>query len=220
MKCLVTCGPTYEPLDRVRRLTNFSTGKLGTELARFLAHQGHEVLLLRGVQSTYANPEGELKVESFTTTEDLATRLQTCAKENFNSVFHAAAVSDFRFGKIWRKSADGALHEIGAAKIETRDGTLVAELIPTPKILPQLRRWYSTAFIVGWKYELDGARQDAHKRALRQIDESKSNLCVLNGAAYGQGFALVSPGGEIQHTTSAEELYHLLGHLLNKRQQG
>ena len=36
MNCIVTAGPTYEPMDNVRRLTNFSTGKLGTELANFL----------------------------------------------------------------------------------------------------------------------------------------------------------------------------------------
>ena len=36
MNCLVTAGPTFEPLDDVRRLTNFSTGRLGTELANFL----------------------------------------------------------------------------------------------------------------------------------------------------------------------------------------
>ena len=37
MNCIVTAGPTFEPLDDVRRLTNFSTGRLGTELANFLA---------------------------------------------------------------------------------------------------------------------------------------------------------------------------------------
>src|SRR5205814_2326172 len=156
MNCIVTAGPTYEPLDKVRRLTNFSTGKLGTELAQFLTDQGHEVLVLRGIQSTYANPEGGLNVQSFTTTEDLRTRLQACAKENFGAVFHAAAVSDFRFGKIWQRAADGTLHQLSAGKIETREGTLLAELIPTAKILPQLRSWNPAAFLVGWKYELDG----------------------------------------------------------------
>jgi phosphopantothenoylcysteine synthetase/decarboxylase len=48
MNCIVTAGPTYEPLDDVRRLTNFSTGRLGTELANFLAARGHKVILLIG----------------------------------------------------------------------------------------------------------------------------------------------------------------------------
>ena len=54
MNCIVTAGPTFEPLDDVRRLTNFSTGRLGTELANFLAAHGHQVTLLIGESATYA----------------------------------------------------------------------------------------------------------------------------------------------------------------------
>ena len=51
MNCIVTAGPAYEPLDDVRRLTNFSTGRLGTELANYLAARGHNVHLLLGEQA-------------------------------------------------------------------------------------------------------------------------------------------------------------------------
>jgi drug/metabolite transporter (DMT)-like permease len=47
MKCIVTAGPTYEELDEVRRMTNFSTGALGSELANYLVDQGRAVELLR-----------------------------------------------------------------------------------------------------------------------------------------------------------------------------
>ena len=40
MKIIVTCGPSYEPIDEVRRITNFSTGELGSRLARALARAG------------------------------------------------------------------------------------------------------------------------------------------------------------------------------------
>ena len=52
MHCIVTAGPTYEPIDQVRRLTNHSTGQLGTGLAKRLADDGHEVTLLRGRSAT------------------------------------------------------------------------------------------------------------------------------------------------------------------------
>ena len=58
MNCIVTAGPTCEPLDEVRRLTNFSTGRLGTELANFLAARGHKVTLLVGEQATYSLKPG------------------------------------------------------------------------------------------------------------------------------------------------------------------
>ncbi len=53
VNCVVTAGPTYEPLDGARRLTNFSTGQLGIDLANFLSALGHEVTLLVGQQSSY-----------------------------------------------------------------------------------------------------------------------------------------------------------------------
>src|SRR5438445_7468919 len=104
MHCLVTAGPTYEPLDEVRRLTNFSTGKLGIELASFLTGQGHEVALLVGHYAIYRGETKARSVETFTTTADLRTRLQALSTQGIGAVFHAAAVSDFTFGGVWEKS--------------------------------------------------------------------------------------------------------------------
>ena len=107
MKCIVTAGPTYEPLDEVRRLTNFSTGRLGSELANFLTARGHETTLLIGQHATYRGERHARKVETFTTTANLRDRLQALAGQPVDAVFHAAAVSDFTFGKVWRRAARG-----------------------------------------------------------------------------------------------------------------
>src|SRR6266481_92604 len=88
MRCIVTAGPTYEPLDNVRRLTNFSTGRLGSELANFLTDQGHEVLLLLGEQAIYRAPSRVRSVEMFTTTTDLRDRLRARAGTDVGAVFH------------------------------------------------------------------------------------------------------------------------------------
>src|SRR5690348_15582304 len=121
MNCLVTAGPTYEPLDDVRRLTNFSTGRLGTELANFLAARGHKVALLVGEQATYAGLRRAAHVEVFSTTTDLGQRLQTWAGRPVDAIFHAAAVSDFAFGRIFTPNEAGKLAEIKAGKkISTR----------------------------------------------------------------------------------------------------
>src|SRR5262245_60089775 len=111
MRCIVTAGPTYEPLDQVRRLTNFSTGRLGSELVNFLAARGHEVTLLIGQQATYRGERQAQHVETFTTTSNLRERLLALSSEAVDAVFHAAAVSDFSFGKIWQKSPKGKLTE-------------------------------------------------------------------------------------------------------------
>jgi phosphopantothenoylcysteine synthetase/decarboxylase len=114
MNCIVTAGPTYEPLDEVRRLTNFSTGRLGTELANSLAARGHSVALLIGEQATWHGERHTAQVETFTTTAELQKRLQARASSAVDAVFHAAAVSDFRFGKVWQRSAQGELAEVKA----------------------------------------------------------------------------------------------------------
>src|SRR5688500_14190968 len=102
MRCLVSCGPTYEPLDEVRRLTNFSTGKLGLGLANYLLAAGHEVTLLKGYYAICQEP-CRAKSITFTTTQDLLDRFREAAKEGYDAIFHAAAVSDFHFGAVHRR---------------------------------------------------------------------------------------------------------------------
>jgi len=214
LHCIVTAGPTFEPLDEVRRLTNFSTGRLGSELVNFLAERGHEVTLLIGEQATYRGERNAGHVETFTTTRDLRERLQALAAQPVGAVFHAAAVSDFTFGKIWLRSSQGALTELKAGKISTRQGTLLAELVPTPKIIEELRIWFPKARLVGWKYEVDGERNDVIRQAKKQMAECLTDACVTNGPAYGPGFGLVGQDGEVAHLADTGALFEELERLV------
>lgn len=209
MRCLVTTGPTYEPLDEVRRLTNFSTGTLGTQLANSLAAVGHEVRLFRGKLATTSLPIRSVAVEEFTTTEDLLNRLQARATQDRVALFHTAAVSDFRFGSAWKRDSSGNLSRVTAGKLSTRDGTLLVELEPTPKILASLRQWYSNALLVGWKYEVDGSRDDAFSKGDQQRRECRTDLTVVNGPAWGEGFGLVDDSG-VKPVDTADELFAAL----------
>ena len=195
MKCIVTAGPTYEELDKVRRLTNFSTGRLGSELANFLTERGHEVTLLLGYYSTWRGTQSARQVQTYTTTADLRDRLQGMASPGVDAVFHAAAVSDFTFGKIWTRSASGELTEIHSDKISTRGDSVLAELVATPKIIRHLCEWFPKACLVGWKYELEGDRESVLAKARQQIADSRTTACVANGRAYGLGFGIVGAAG-------------------------
>jgi phosphopantothenoylcysteine decarboxylase/phosphopantothenate--cysteine ligase len=215
MKCIVTAGPTFEELDEVRRLTNFSTGTLGTELANFLTERGHEVELLRGQGAICRLEPKTQKVQIFTTTADLRLRLQALGG-SATAVFHAAAVSDFTFGKVWERAADGALREIRSPKISTRGGTVLAELMPTPKIISELRAWFPDAFLAGWKYELESDRAQAIERANVQLVENRTNACVVNGRAYGEGFGLVTSAGQCRHMPDRKLLFDALEKLADE----
>lgn len=217
MHCVVTAGPTFEPMDAVRRLTNFSSGRLGTILATFLAARGHRVTLLRGEASAYAITCAEVTLHPFTTTEDLGAKLAALASDSVDAVFHAAAVSDFKFGKIWRRTASGELIEVRAGKIPTREGALLAELLPTPKLLPRLRGWFPRAVLVGWKYEVEGNRASALAAAAEQLAESRTDACVANGPAYGEGFGLVRPDAGAAHLPDSRALFEALADLVEAR---
>lgn len=211
MNCIVTTGPAYEPLDDVRRLTNFSTGRLGTELANYLAARGHNVILLLGEQATYSGERRAQRVELFSTTADLRAKLKSLSAKKADAIFHAAAVSDFSFGRIFAPDAANKLVEIKSAKkIPTRQGKLLVELLPTPKIIAEMRGWFPKARIVGWKFEADGKRSDVVAAARRQLAECSTDLCVVNGPAYGEGFGLLGKKGEPAHLANPPLLFDAL----------
>lgn len=191
MTVLVTIGPTQEPLDAMRILTNRSTGALGTMLAATLSTLGYRVFALRGTGSTAsAEPlaHGQIKVIPFTTTEDLRRSLERLSAETeIDAVYHAAAVSDFY------------LPGAGIGKIPTRQGALTLCLEPTPKLLPNMKSWFPKARITGWKFEAGGSHDDALMAGRAQISVCGTDACVVNGPAYGEGFGIVSANGDFVH---------------------
>lgn len=203
MRAIVTCGPSFEPIDEVRRLTNFSTGELGTLLTDALVQAGVETICLRGAAATWhARPEGA-DLRPFTTNDDLARQLRQVAGEApCDAVFHAAALADFRVTAL----RDAAGRPLIGAKVSSAQARLTLDLEPATKLLPQLRDWFPTGRLLGWKYELNGSAEDAIAAARRQIVRCRTDACILNGRAYGPGFAVIHPDGRLEAIESKEAL--------------
>jgi phosphopantothenoylcysteine decarboxylase/phosphopantothenate--cysteine ligase len=92
MKVIVTCGPSYEPIDQVRRLTNFSTGELGVHLSNQLARAGFEVFCFKGSGATHPGPGEQCHLSLFDTNDELLELLkQTSQAHEIEAVFHVAA---------------------------------------------------------------------------------------------------------------------------------
>src|SRR4051812_16710236 len=101
MRVVVTCGPSYEPIDEVRRITNFSTGELGTLLANYLAKAGCEVVCYRGVGATTTERVTGAKVVPFGTNHHLLSELEELPeRETVSAIFHAAALVDYRVKSV------------------------------------------------------------------------------------------------------------------------
>lgn len=200
LRIVVTCGPSYEPIDEVRRITNFSTGKLGALLSERLAAEGHHVECLRGEMATWPAPGSPVKVIPFSTNNHLLARLESLPeRETVKAVFHAAALADFT-----------VRHDSTQKKLSSRSGELTLTLVPATKLIGRLRDLFPKAKVVGWKYELDGTRETVIARGLSQITSNRTDACILNGAAYGPGFGALLPDGTCTPLKSSDALFDWL----------
>jgi phosphopantothenoylcysteine decarboxylase/phosphopantothenate--cysteine ligase len=194
MKVIVTCGPGYEPIDEVRRITNFSTGELGFMLATTFQRAGFDVTCLKGELSTSREPLEASRVLTFTTNESLLALLAQLAGEgDAGVVMHAAALCDYKVASV----LDSEGKTVEEPKIQSRSGALHLRLEPTEKVIRHLRRLFPGAFLIGWKYELNGTRQDAIAAARAQIAQNGTDVCIVNGRAFGNGFGVVTSSPEV-----------------------
>ena len=200
---LITAGPAYEPIDQVRRLSNFSTGTLGCTLAGLLTRKGFDVTLLLSEAASYRGEIEASRILGFSTNDSLAKILQELGSgHSWHGVLHAAALADFRVDKV----LDDRDQPLENLKIPSSAPELRIILKPAPKVIRQLRTHFPTARIAGWKYELDGTRQTALRKGWSQIEDCKTDACIVNGAAYGDGYAFCPCRDQAVHLNNPEEL--------------
>ena len=216
MKVIVTCGPSYEPIDQVRRLTNFSTGELGVSLSNQLASAGFEVFCLKGSGATHPGPGEQCHLSLFDTNDDLLELLrQTSAAHEIAAVFHVAALCDYKVKRV----EDDQGRSFSSPKIASRSGALTISLEPATKVIAKMRHLFPESILVGWKYELAGTPPKALAKAVRQMQENRTDACVLNGQAYGSGFAFCRPTQPIHECLNKTELVQFLAPLLTSHEK-
>ncbi len=213
-RVIVTCGPAYAPIDEVRRITNHSTGQLGSQLSNHFARAGWDVLCFRGVGATHCEPfEPNVRCVPFSTNDDLLARWQAVeGKDAIRAVFHAAALTDFTVKHV----SDASGTRIADSKIPSRAGELTITLEPSRKLICELRGLFPSARLVGWKYELNGTQDDVLAKGSLQILENHTDACVVNGRAYGTGFGILQTGQPLVHVTEAAGLCDWLAHWLER----
>jgi phosphopantothenoylcysteine synthetase/decarboxylase len=198
MNVVITGGPSSEPIDNVRLITNRSTGELGTILAQAFRQGGHEVNLFLGRLSQFRHPQAAY----FDRNEDLQRMLREMnERKSVDVVLHAAALADFQVVAVRAGNID-----VGLKKIGSEHGKLLVELAPKPKVIAGLRDLFPNALIIGWKLELEGSRDDLIHEATRQVEKNRTDACVINGRAFGDGFGFCTPEGLQESLPSKPEL--------------
>jgi phosphopantothenoylcysteine decarboxylase/phosphopantothenate--cysteine ligase len=161
-RVLVTAGPTREPLDPIRVVTNRSSGRTGFELARAAYARGADVVLIAG--PTALTPPSGCRVIRVETTEQLTTAVgEHLSKADV--LLMAAAPADYRPAAP------------ASAKQPRQSGSVTVTLEPTPDVLERTRgSRRAGALIVGFAYETE----DGLARARAKLERKGLDLVVLN----------------------------------------
>ncbi len=166
---LITAGPTREPVDPVRFLTNRSSGKMGYAIAQACRQAGAIVTLVSGPVSLSA-PSGVTRVAVETAAEMEAA--VNAALPDADIFIAAAAVADYR-------PAEVAVH-----KIKKNDAEMAIALVRTPDILAQASRGNPQLFTVGFAAET----QDIERNARAKLARKNLDLVCANEVGAGLGF--------------------------------
>ncbi len=137
MKVLITAGGTTEPIDDVRVISNFSTGKTAAQIADSLIESGFEVTYLHS--ETAKKPSFASKLVSFKKFEDLNEKIQLELKEtHYDWVIHMAAVSDY-----------SVVPTVG--KINSDQEEITLKLKRNPKLIEQIKKTSPNSRLIGFK---------------------------------------------------------------------
>jgi len=202
MRIVITGGPSSEPIDGVRFITNQATGELAVLIAQKFLEAGNEVELLLGRRSIFQSSSARF----FDTNEDLERLLSEIVnRERVQAVLHAAALADFEVANL---VVEG--QKQGVAKISSAATAIQLRLVPKAKVIARLRELFPEAWIIGWKFELDGSPGDVVCKGIQQIEAYATNACVVNGSAFGPGFGYCNSTGLVRSVRNKEELAGLL----------
>jgi phosphopantothenoylcysteine decarboxylase/phosphopantothenate--cysteine ligase len=172
--CLITAGPTHEPLDPVRFIGNNSTGKMGTAIANELSKRGASVHLILGPTQTPLDFHHRINVLRVQTAEEMSQAANTLFPSCDVAVC-TAAVADYR---PEMKSDE---------KIKKSSNNLTLDLVKNPDILKSLgHQKTNSQVVVGFALETQNEVQHAQGK----LERKKADLIVLNslkdsGAGFG-----------------------------------
>ncbi len=171
-KILVTAGPTREPLDPVRYISNHSTGKMGYAVARMAMLRGAEVTLVSG--KTDLEPPPFLETVPVVTAEDMF-RAVTERAETMDWIIKAAAVADYTPA------------EVAENKMKKKEGDLSVPLKRTQDILLWLGRHRRPGqLLAGFSMESENVLQNSREKlAKKNADLICANDLRQEGAGFG-----------------------------------
>jgi len=190
---LITAGPTQEPIDPVRYISNRSSGKMGYALAEAAVARGAKVVLVSG-PVTLSPPAGVVLVPVRTAAEMRDAVFQHLGEATI--IIKAAAVADFQVARVAEQ------------KIKKTAARVSLELDPTPDILLELGRRKEDRLLIGFAAETQNLKSEAR----RKLEAKGADMIVGNLVGEGAGFEsdeneviLVMRTGEVREVPRASK---------------
>ncbi len=182
---LVTAGPTQEPLDPVRFISNRSSGRMGYALAEAAVARGARVILISG--PVHLAPPRGVELVSVRTAQEMRDQVfEQLGPATI--VIKAAAVSDFHLAKVHPQ------------KMKKTAARVSLELDPTPDILAELGRKKGDRLLIGFAAETENLQQEARRKL-----ESKNCDMVVANLVGGTETGFESDQNEVLLVTRAGE---------------
>lgn len=198
-KILITCGPTWVPIDDVRVISNTSSGSLGHTCAKICLEKGARVTLLEG-PGTGALTETGIRRVKFHFLNELEDLLKKELLREYDVVIHAAAVSDFKLKRPF------------SGKLSSKPKELTLTLVPAKKLINLIKKISPKCFLVGFKMEPRYHQERLMKKARELLQRSQCDAVVANALNPGyQAFILYKEG---EATAPVKSRLKLVQHLI------
>jgi phosphopantothenoylcysteine decarboxylase/phosphopantothenate--cysteine ligase len=167
---LITAGPTQEPLDPVRFISNRSSGKMGYALAEAAAERGAQVILISGPVHLPA-PQGVTLIRVHTAVEMRNAVIEHLAEASI--IVKSAAVADYHLSRVPQH------------KVKKTAMRMSLELDPTPDILAELGQKKGDRLLIGFAAETENLTEGARaKLASKNCDMVVANLVGHDGTGF------------------------------------
>jgi phosphopantothenoylcysteine decarboxylase/phosphopantothenate--cysteine ligase len=203
---LITAGPTYEPIDEVRYIGNFSSGRMGFSLARAAAQRGANVTLISG-PTMLETPRNVMRIDVQTAGEMFSAVKKEILNKDF--VIMSAAVADYKPIEI----ADG--------KIKKSSDNLVINTTRTIDILDYLGKNKGNFKLIGFALETDNELEYAREKLKRKnLDMIVVNNPRIEGAGFGTDTNVATIIDKNQNISKLDKMskYDLANIILDKMQ--
>ncbi len=209
MKVLITAGPTQEPIDPVRYITNHSSGRMGYAIARACMLRGADVTLVSG--KTFLSPPISTTVIPVVTAKDMYEAVTSHYKD-MDIIIKAAAVADYRPTKI------------SSEKVKKSDKELSIPLERTDDILQYLGRYKKAGqFLCGFSMETENMLENSKNKLLKKnLDMIVANNLKIQGAGFETDtniVTIITPDNitELPLMEKEDVAFHILDKILTLR---